>query len=521
MESIAEFAMEIQKGDHFLSMDLYKGYRHFRLAPAMRDWFIFHYAGRYYQCVALPFGWGRSPLWFTQLMAVFVTELRRKGYRVLSYLDDFLLAPSVAGVVSSPHHCLLASHFVEDLLHRLGLLRHASKGNWVGTTEIEHLGVRVDSVAMKFFIAPRKLTKVRGLAKKLLKQVRFGKRWVQRDSVARFCGVCVSLSLAMPWARFYTRSLYWDVSFRQPRDSRGRVRLSHQSITDLRKWRELSKTELAGRPMTPPRPTASIHTDAADVGYGGTLNVEDLSAGVPGKWKAQGIWSWKDRAQSISYRELKAIRMLLTGSLGKQLLHQHHRDLLLHVDNQAVVHVINALVSASRPMMRELRRLKSVLDRNGIHIRSEWIPSVANKFADALSRRFSRGDLQIRRQLRRSVVAGMMAPKDAFPYRPVGEHPTFARRQAFQELSSPWSRDEVRLLCPAVDLIPATLHKLQETRAPALLLIPKWPRQGWYHKALQMASLVQELDAAPQEIWAGHRRLNQNWKLLLAEVNLE
>lgn len=72
MESISEFAMDIQKDDHFISWDIQKGYRHFRLAPGMRDRFIFRYQGCYYQCVAPPFGWGRSPLWFTQLTVPFL-----------------------------------------------------------------------------------------------------------------------------------------------------------------------------------------------------------------------------------------------------------------------------------------------------------------------------------------------------------------------------------------------------------------------------------------------------------------
>ena len=70
MEGLSEFAMNVQRGDHFLTMDVEKGYRLLRLHPLMRDWFIFRYNGRYYQCVALPFGWGRLPLWFTQLMAI-------------------------------------------------------------------------------------------------------------------------------------------------------------------------------------------------------------------------------------------------------------------------------------------------------------------------------------------------------------------------------------------------------------------------------------------------------------------
>ena len=61
MESLPEFAMEMQKEDQSIYMDIHKGYRNFRLHPFMRDWSVFPYAGKYYQCVAMPFGCGRSP----------------------------------------------------------------------------------------------------------------------------------------------------------------------------------------------------------------------------------------------------------------------------------------------------------------------------------------------------------------------------------------------------------------------------------------------------------------------------
>lgn len=520
MESIAEFAMTVQKNDKFLSMDIEKGYRHFRLHPCMRDWFIFRYNRRYYQCVALPFGWGRSPLWFTMFMSAFVKKLRSEGLRVLAYLDDFLVAPSSHGVVSSSEHCKAGRIVIQSIMDELGLKRHQSKGEWQGSTRVEHLGVIVDSARMHFHVAPRKVEKVRGLAAQLLKAVRFGRRWVSPKVVEHFCGVCVSLSLAMPWARFYTRALYWDLSCRIRRDGRGRIRLSHQSIRDLRVWRRLSATELGGRPMTPMTVDAAMHTDAADMGYGGTLNASDHRPGVQGEAHTQGVWSWKDRARTITLRELKAIRLLLMGPLGREIAQSEHKNLLLHVDNQAVVHITNGLVSASRPMMRELRRLKSVLDRMGLHIKSEWIPSAANRFADALSRRFPRGDLQIRRHVRRSVMDGMRAPIDAFPFRPVGEHPVFLRRQAFKELSEDWSKEDVRLLCPPVELITPTLLKLQQTRAPALLLIPDWPRQPWHSAATRMASRVDRLEAPPEDIWEAHRKMNPSWRLLLLELNL-
>lgn len=404
----------------------------------------------------------------------------------------------------------------------LGLKRHPTKGEWVGSPIVEHLGVKIDSLEMKFYVAPRKVRRVQDLSAKLLREVRLGRRWVSVKKLRHFCGVCVFLTLAMPWARFYTRSLYWDMSGSRPHDDRNQCRLSHQGIRDLLKWKSLTAQELSGRPTVRMQPTAAIHTDAADLGFGATLNTRDLRPGIPGQWTEQCVWSWQDRAESISYRELKAVRMALTGKIGLQVLREGRKDLMLHIDNQEVVHITNSFVSASRPMMRELRRLKSVLDHHGIHVKSEWIPSVANKFADGLSRRFPRGDLQVRRQVRHSVRAGMQAPIDSFPFGPLGEHPLFLRRQVYKELCQEWDPlDGVRLLCSPPDLVAATVRKLRATGSPAVFLIPDWPRQSWHSPALEIASKVECLQGPPERLWSAARSLNPQWRLLMLEVNLK
>ena len=349
-------------------------------------------------------------------MRPFLEELRqRHGFRVLGYLDDFLIAPSSYGVVAGRAHCVEAKRCIELLLSSLGLKRHPTKGEWTGSTTVEHLGVRVDPEEMRFYVTPHKVKKIRSLERKLLKNVRLGRRWLNRKFISHLCPVRVWLTLPMPWAKFYTKSHYWDMGSGRPRNTPGRVRLSHQSVPDLLKWQTLTREELAGRPMVLRNPTTAIHSDATDVGSGGALNSQDLHPGVSGQWQARGIWTWQDRAESISYRELKAIRLLLSGSLGKHVVQEGHKNVCMHVDNQAVVHITNSFFSASRPMMRELRLLKFVLERLGVHIRSEWIPSVANRFADAPSRRFPRGYLRIPRQLQRSVQAGIQAPTDVFP----------------------------------------------------------------------------------------------------------
>jgi hypothetical protein len=266
----------------------------------------------------------------------------------------------------------------------------------------------------------------------------------------------------MPYARFSTRSLYEDMSTNRI-DNRGsswngaRCRLSHQSHRELKAWKQIAKEMGDGRPIRPLAPDGFMQADAAYVGYSGTLDVNG-SPGDPGKWSDQGICTWQDRAECKSVRELKAIRMFLVGNLGERVHREGIKVLRLCVAKTSVKFVTRSFVAASCQMTRELRSLKRVLDYLGRQISSEWLPSILNKYADALSRRFKAGDLTIRRTLRFSVMAGMQAPADSFPWRPLGEHPVFMRRQCYQELVADWLKSEMRLLCPPTDMIGAVLR---------------------------------------------------------------
>ena len=71
----------------------------------------------------------------------------------------------------------------------------------------------------------------------------------------------------------------------------------------------------------------------------------------------------------------------------------------------------------------------------------------------------------------------MKGPSDSFPFRLLGEHPRHLRQRTLKELTAPWGCTEVCLLCPLVELIGAAVRKVRETRAPAMLLNPNWPRQ--------------------------------------------
>lgn len=106
------------------------GYRNFYLHPYMRDCFLFRYNGKYYLCIAFPFGWGRSVLWFTRMMGPVVRHIRENlAYRMLRYIDECLLAPAPPGRTAGPVDCPRVCRCLTHLFERSGIVRNSHKSN--------------------------------------------------------------------------------------------------------------------------------------------------------------------------------------------------------------------------------------------------------------------------------------------------------------------------------------------------------------------------------------------------------
>ena len=313
MERMEEFASEIHLGERLISFDLTAGYRHVHLHPLMWDFFVFEYGGETYQCLALPFGWGRSAMHFTRFLRPFVTYMRNVlGYRCLWYLDDWLIAPR-GGKAATKADCLRASSKLDHVMGVLGLARHPTKGVWgEGAQELDHLGFRLSTLTGLFTVTEKKQSRMKRMAGKLLRQASQGRGIVSASMLASFCGMAVSLTLAVPLARFYSRSLYNCLTYakREREGDRARVRLSKMGRKDLGFWRKLGPE---GRCMLEVTTDLCTHSDAADLGWGGTVS-RDLSPGVDGK-QLQGLWDSKEREKTIAWRELRALRLTLESPL--------------------------------------------------------------------------------------------------------------------------------------------------------------------------------------------------------------
>jgi hypothetical protein len=100
---------------------------------------------------------------------------------------------------------------LEALLGDLGLTWHPDKGCWEGAQVLEHLDVLIDTRRMRVFVTEQKVLRMRKMAKELLLCAQRNSRLMSLEKVRHFCRVEVSLSLALPMARFYTRGFYWDM----------------------------------------------------------------------------------------------------------------------------------------------------------------------------------------------------------------------------------------------------------------------------------------------------------------------
>jgi hypothetical protein len=74
------------------------------------------------------------------------------------------------------------------------------------------------------------------------------------------------------------------------------VRLSHQAARDLQSWITFSADLLQGCPILPTVSEAIMHTDVAEVGWGGTFGVGRGVLGGIGDSECQGLWDWEDRS---------------------------------------------------------------------------------------------------------------------------------------------------------------------------------------------------------------------------------
>lgn len=158
------------------------------------------------------------------------------------------------------------------LLHCFGLSVNREKSDFRPRRVREHLGILVDLKKFEFSVPPRKLCNLQNRARALAARAAAHRRWVPKQELASFVGYVISLSVAIPLARFHLLPLYDAINSNPLWAPFVHVRLSSGAYRKLKFYFSNIPVEDLGSSILPTSPTECLFTDASSIAWGAHLS---------------------------------------------------------------------------------------------------------------------------------------------------------------------------------------------------------------------------------------------------------
>ena len=286
METQQSVLQSLRPGDWMASLDLKDAYLQVPVCPESRCYLRFCVGEEVWQFRALCFGLSTAPQVFTRVMAPISLIMHSHGFRILRYLDDWL----VLGF--SFQNLVRARDFLLWLCRELGVHVNLEKSSLTPTQTLDFLGMRLQALPLRVFPTPKRFLKLASLLSD------FTSCHPQPLALWRqLLGIMSSLASIVPGSRLRMRSLQLRLN------SAGRLLPDSDSVAwdsfcleDLRWWSDESHV-LVGFPLGLSHPSLSLFTDASDSGWRASLGEDHIS----------GLWSPHCSGFSINHRELLVV----------------------------------------------------------------------------------------------------------------------------------------------------------------------------------------------------------------------
>lgn len=346
-------------------LDIEAAFRHVAVRDDHQGWLCFAMEGRIFRYKTLPFGLSWSPTLFYNALRPTVDHLRRRGIRLVWYVDDFLVTADT----------------IEQLDDRVAeVIRTLHAARWrpapdksypYAYTGIEFLGIMVsyrdsDGVPM-LTVPPDKLEKIAAELTTML-QDDVATHVVQLRRVA---GRIAFLHFVSPRLALTSRTLHHAIQMAD-RSVDGKIRVAGMFAEELtvllHEIRHRLPTAQRIASTFAERPTWTVYSDASETGWG-ALRLGDgpftPPAGAPtGEvtadqargWAVSGLFTPTERLLSSAAREIRAI-IYSVQHLGARSIH-----LKWHSDATAAVGAIARWSSPAPGVSAALLELFDVLE---------------------------------------------------------------------------------------------------------------------------------------------------------------
>lgn len=361
LEGIKNLAKIIQPNDLMIKVDISEAFYHLIVAKADRPYTCFQYGKQIYSHVGMPMGSACSPYLFQKVTRPMVEEWRRRGIRLISYVDDFIL-------LAQPDMIELHKEIVLQDLKDLGWKINEKKSNLTPQKTQNFLGFVVSTKNTE-----PELLMTKPKVKKTCHEIR---RFAKRTSTTvrqamRIIGTAISATLVVPEAEVLVRSLLRRIN--PVNDWETVVSLTENIRQDLLL---LAKSISASpRRVLNPLPTIEITTDASSTGFGMALSK-----------KGQVLATFQEvryQDEHINYAELKAV---LRALIKFEPLLGENRVVRLKLDNFCAMRYAERGTGRAVRLAALARKVFFFCKEKRITLLPEFIPGVENTLADFLSR---------------------------------------------------------------------------------------------------------------------------------------
>ena len=259
------------------------------------------------------------------------------------------------------------------------------------------------------------------------------------------------------------------------------VALSPQAQEELEWW--AANVIRSHNVLSRENPSYILTTDASKQGWGAVFGTHSTG----------GLWAAYESHNHINYLEFLAV------FLGLQVFCRSHRDthIRLMIDNTTAVAVVNHMGTSHSDALNALAKEVWLwcISRN-IWISAAHIAGKSNERADLESRQ---NKTETEWMLNKSILSGALMQFEFTPeidlfasrlnaqftrYVAYGPDPGASAIDAF---SIDWSNLNFYAF-PPFSVIPAVLKKIREDKATGICVLPHWPTQAWFPRAMKIAT---------------------------------
>jgi ribonuclease HI len=471
MEGVQILKDTIRPLDFFTKIDLKDAYLTVPIFHEHKKFLQIKWKGVLYQFTCLCFGLASAPWSFTKLLKPVVAFCRKRGIRLIIYLDDILiLNESKIGAERD-------FELVVSILERCGFLINHEKSIGVASRKIEYLGLIVDSHFLSLSLLEEKVASIVNLCEAALKT-----SLVSLRDIAKLLGNFAWAIQAIPFAQAHYRSLqrvYISESERSRGDLQIKVPLSAGAKDDLLWWvRNVAMAN--GKPMTAVEPDLILFSDACLTGWGAVLNSS----------RARGPWTSRDSSRHINELELMAALHALESFASEAT----KISVRIMMDNVTAVNYVNKAGGTKSASLNDIsQRIIAFCEIRSISLHAVYLPGSMNHEADFQSRaRMDASDWMLDPAVFSRISCRWILKIDLFASAWnrqleafVSWHPQPSAK-AIDAFSMDWQHLQAYAF-PPFALIQRCLGKIRRDQAELTLVAPYWPTQPWFPSLLELA----------------------------------